>query len=139
MPRGEKIETSLRKRIIFLGRSGLSERAIAKQLMLPKNSVRNILMHHEKTGKVEAQSHPGRKRVVTSQDETHLRRLATAHRRQTMETITSLWNEATGKGYCKKTCARVLKRLGYSLYAAKKKPALSKKQAKSRLMWAKQF
>lgn len=139
MPKGEKIDLSLRQRIISLKCDGMSERGIGKRLLLPKTTVRNILLHFETTKNLEAKKRNGRKRVVTPRDETHLRRIATAHRRQSMDTIANLWNEATGKTYSKKTCARVLKRLGYFQYAAKKKPALSEKQMKQRLRWAKQF
>lgn len=120
-------------------RKKVSERKIGKQMMLPKSTVRNILTSFQENGHLEPVKPKGRSCVVTEREKNLLRRLAVANRRLSMDNISSLWNDTIGKTYCKKTCARILKTMGYKQYAAKKKPALSKIQMRKRLQWAKQF
>ena len=110
---------------------------ISDELKIPRSTLCDIIKKFLQTGEVKTnrQRKCGCKRILTTRDD---RLLARAGSKQPQATPRQLQQQVGGSvaQVCSRTVRRSLHLSGMSAYRPMKAPLLSKKQMKTRLLWA---
>lgn len=129
------IET--RERIIKFLEEGNSTRRVASHIGCSQSAVSKIWRKYKRDGDVRKGKHSGRTRKTSQRQDRTLRRICLENRNCTTRQMNSKW-AATGVSVCDRTVRNRLKEMGFSYRKAKRKPALTSKQKRARVRWAKE-
>jgi transposase len=116
---------------------GMSQRAIAKELDIPRTTVQSIIHKYDRTGTVENKPRPGRPPKLDARALRRLDWLVTKNaeaRRAPLAEIT----EELNADVCERTVRRGMKKIGINCRPAAIKPFVSKENAKKRVEWCKE-
>ena len=130
------LSQNLKNNIISNLKSGLSTRQVANKFAISQSVVQKIRKRY--CGNVPA-STGGRPKLLSCQDKRRLTRYITAQVATTASMAAKLLENAVGKRISKWTAQRALKEVNFIAVEKKKKPALSKKNIKPRLIFARKY
>lgn len=134
-------------KIIALSELGKSTRQILVDLKrmrsigekLPNQStIVRILQKFRQYGTPKRLSGQGRKRKTTPRDDRRLLTIARTNRKTTLGSVSSEFAELTGISISQSTASRRLKGQGYKVCRCARKPLISQKNRKKRLIWCKE-
>ena len=135
MAPSKEFSTVFRQKIVDAKKSGLSYAAVAKKFDVSKNAVVRIMKKFNDTGSVENKRGRGRKRKLTTRDDSMILREVKKNPQITVKSI----KENLNLNVSDRTVIRRIKEKGFGSYFMKRKPCLSKKNIKKRLEFAKKY
>jgi transposase len=131
MSKKRELTPEERKIIVDMRSNNISYRAIAKSTNIPHSTVQSVIKRFIDSGTVISAPRNGRTPILSTRNLRNLKNVVIKNRRVTLHEIQSELpiNVST------KTIGRNLAQLGYRSKMAIKKPFISKKNAKRRLLW----
>lgn len=137
---GRKKDVSfLNKNIILtLRKEGLTQQRIARKVNCSQGTVSKILQDYYKNKKLKNnRENCGSKRITSKRQDRCLRRITTKYRFRSVNFINNKWRES-GVDASVTTTRRRIHEFGFRSRVPKKKPFLSAKQKRRRLMWCRE-
>ena len=122
MAPSKEFGTVFRQKIVDAKKSGLSYAAVAKKFDVSKNAVVRIMKKFNDTGSVENKRGRGRKRKLTTRDDSMILREVKKNPQITVRSI----KENLNLNVSDRTVIRRIKEKGFGSYFMKRKPCLSK-------------
>ncbi|RHY41072.1 hypothetical protein DYB30_011181 [Aphanomyces astaci] len=139
MGKGKEHRPEIRSRVISKHKSDLSYSQIAKELDIPKPSVKSIMKAFKKTGLVRSAPRTGRPRVTTPHENCIIVPAVKQNRRLSVETLQETFAVFHDKDISLATIRQRIRETGLHGRAARKKPYLSKANKKKRLDYAMKY
>lgn len=136
MGRGPHITPNQREQIKFLRDQGLSFKKIADQMNISPNACKQAIKHLERTGSSINMPRLPRKRKSTPQMDRIIHRLSEANRFKTAVQIHKELKDRSGFDLSVRTVRRRLNEFGLMGHVSRKKPFVSLKNRKARLLFA---
>jgi transposase len=128
-----KLSQKSKDSIWSLFNKNFSVRDISKSLSIPKSSVHRCL----KQMNLKCNNRAGRKKILTTHDVTFAVTQLSSNKADTVEKLTKTLSQTKGIKVSRQTLARELHNAGMRATVKKKKPAISAKNRKERLAFAK--
>jgi transposase len=98
--------------------------------------ISKILKKYRTTGSTSRHPGSGRKRVSSSRDDRHLKRVALSNRKQTLRHLSTAYRTSAGRQLSKQTISRRLREQGLRIYRCRRVPLLSILNKAKRREWA---
>uniref|UniRef100_A0A671NXU9 Uncharacterized protein n=1 Tax=Sinocyclocheilus anshuiensis TaxID=1608454 RepID=A0A671NXU9_9TELE len=126
-----------KKQIIKLLQEKNPSRSVAKEVGCSQSAISKIWCKYKQNGKVTKGKHTGRPRKTSKRKDRKLKAICLENRKCTTKQMKHKWAE-TGVNVCDRTVINRLNEMRFKYRKAKRKPALTPKQKKTRLQWAKE-
>lgn len=139
MPKRPQISEALRGQIILLYRQGVSQVKIAKTIKCSRCAVQNTIKRFQQTGTYRNLPKSGRKRVTTAREDRLIELTALRDRRQSAVGISSELRGQLNTVVSVRTIRRRLAAANLPARKPRRKPLLTEKHRKQRLVWAKKY
>ena len=136
MGRNKTVTSEVRNLIIDKYKNGERQNKIAKMFNINKSTVTRIVRRFSLKGTPEAFKSPGRPRKTTQRTDRHIIKIASANPFLSSEKILGEITPEDGKIISSRTVRRRLVNVGLFSRRPAKKPLLSKKNVKARLVFA---
>lgn len=136
MGKGKEIPIEIRKLIVSHHKSGFGYKKIAEMVQLTKNTITTILKKYKKYGSIEHKKRQGRKKKTSTAVDRAIITKVRENRRLSAPKIAAQIETEYGIKVNAQTIRNRINAKGYKGYIAVKKPWLSQKNIKKRLMWA---
>lgn len=128
-----------RVQIVTLRQEGFSLREIATKASVDRRTVQRVCKRVQKTSSFKDQPRSGRPPLLDDRQKRLIARSVNREETKTAETIRKEVATFHNINVSRDTIARALKSFGYVARVKIKKPALSEKQRKARLAWAREY
>lgn len=140
MPRNIKQSTfEERKIIIEQHLEGKSERRISELVKKSKSTVHDVISRYKKNNLIANKQRLPRLKKLSSRDESMILRKVKTDPFISAPKLTSMVKEASGTEVNPETIRRFLRKNNFNGRVARKKPLISKKNQKDRLVFARQY
>jgi len=135
MGRKKDIPILTKNIILTLRNEGLTQQKIARKVNCSQGTVSKILQDYYRNNKFKyTREKCGAKRITTKRQERCLKRITEKHRFRSVNFINRKWRESGVDTSVSTTRRRILE-IGFRSRVPKKKPFLSARQKRARLLW----
>jgi transposase len=139
MPKIPQLTPLKKTQILTLASRNSSSRSIAREVGCSQTAVRNCIKKYQNSEFLERKQGSGPKRKTTSAEDRLLKRICLQNRFKSAVDVRTEYIAGGGTEISVETVRRRLRECGLFARIPAKKPLLTKKMRKQRLIWAKKF
>ena len=136
MVKTHEVSVIERAEIIGAYKCGVKPAVISRKLGIPDRTVRNVIKKFDTDHTVENKQRSGRPRALSERNVRSLVRITRKNRRGTLASFTAELNHALPMQVSVDTVRRALHEMGYHARAGKRKPLVTERNRKKRLLFA---